>query len=79
MLNLSFIGIDSEAIIVAWKDLAAVSNGAACTSQSYTLSHVLKAMGVSDQDARGAVRLSWCHLTGEVDWQGMATATGKLL
>jgi len=79
VLNLSFPGIDSEAIMVAWKGLAAVSNGAACTSQSYTLSHVLKAMGVGDDDARGAVRISWCHLTGDVEWQAMADAVRQLM
>lgn len=36
MLNLAFPGIDSEALIVALKDLVAISNGSACTSSSYT-------------------------------------------
>jgi cysteine desulfurase len=36
VLNLSFPGIDSEALIVALKDLVAISNGSACTSSSYT-------------------------------------------
>lgn len=68
VLNLAFPGIDSEALIVALKDLVAISNGSACTSSSYTPSHVLKAMGYSDDEANEAIRLSWCHLTPEVDW-----------
>ena len=72
VLNLAFPGIDSEALIVALKDLVAISNGSACTSSSYTPSHVMKAMGYSDDDANEAIRLSWCHLTPEVDWRAVA-------
>ena len=36
VLNLAFPGIDSEALIVALKDLVAISNGSACSSSSYT-------------------------------------------
>ena len=72
VLNLAFPGIDSEALIVALKDLVAISNGSACTSSSYTPSHVIKAMGYSDDEANEAIRLSWCHLTPEVDWEGLA-------
>lgn len=68
VLNLAFRGIDSEALIVALKDLVAISNGSACTSSSYTPSHVIKAMGYGDDEANEAIRLSWCHLTPEVDW-----------
>jgi cysteine desulfurase len=35
VLNVSLRGIDSEAAIVALKDVVAVSNGSACTSQDY--------------------------------------------
>lgn len=68
VLNVSFPGVDSEALMVAWKGLLAVSNGSACTSHSYEPSHVLKAMGVPDEDIQGAVRLSWGYGTGEVEW-----------
>ena len=47
----------------AWKDLVAISDGAACTSQSYTCSHVLAAMGLAESRMEGALRFSWCHLT----------------
>ena len=72
VLNLAFPGIDSEAMIVALKDLVAISNGSACTSSSYTPSHVLKAMGMSDDEANSCVRISWCHLTPDVDWGAVA-------
>ena len=72
VLNLSFPGLDSEALIVALKDLVAISNGSACTSSSYTPSHVLKAMGMSDDEANTCVRISWCHMTSAVDWEAIA-------
>lgn len=71
-LNISFPGLDSEAFMVALKDMIAISNGSACTSSSYSPSHVLKAMGMSDEEANSCVRISWCHLTPEIDWQAIA-------
>lgn len=68
VLNLAFPGLDSEALIVALKDLIAISNGSACTSSSYIPSHVLKAMGMTNDEANSCVRMSWCHMTPEVDW-----------
>jgi cysteine desulfurase len=59
ILNVSIPGIDSEAAMVALKDVAAISNGSACTSSSYEPSHVLRAMGLHDESARCAIRLSW--------------------
>ncbi len=47
-----------------------ISNGSACTSSSYTPSHVIKAMGYGDDEANEAneaIRLSWSHLTPMVD------------
>lgn len=72
VLNVAFSGLDSEALIVALKDLIAISNGSACTSSSYTPSHVLKAMGMTDDEANSCVRISWCHLTPSVDWGAVA-------
>lgn len=72
VLNLAFPGLDSEALIVALKDLIAISNGSACTSRSYTPSHVLNAMGMTDVEANSCVRISWCHMTPEVDWAAVA-------
>lgn len=79
VLNLAFPGIDSEALIVALKDLIAISNGSACTSSSYTPSHVIKAMGYGDDEANEAIRLSWCHLTAEVDWHEVAERVKSLV
>lgn len=72
VLNFGVGGIDSEALMVSLKDLVAVSNGSACTSASYTPSHVLKAMGMDEDQANACVRLSWCHLTPDFDWRRIA-------
>jgi cysteine desulfurase len=74
IVNLSFPGHDAETVMEAWEDLAALSDGAACTSQSATCSHVLAAMGIPGERIEGAVRLSWCHLTPEPDVAAMVTA-----
>ena len=76
ILNLSIPGWDKEALIEAWSGLAAVSDGAACTSRSYNCSHVLAAMGLSPKEEAGAVRISWCHLSELPDLEAM---TGALL
>lgn len=78
VLNFSVPGIDSEAIMVALKDVAAISNGSACTSQSYKPSHVLDAMGLPPEAIAGAVRISWCHMTQGVNWKMMARRIAAL-
>lgn len=40
--------------------------------QHFSLIHVIKAMGFSDDEANEAIRLSWCHLTPEVEWTAVA-------
>ena len=64
ILSASITGLDSEAFMVAAKDVIALSNGAACASSTYTTSHVLEAMGLSEDRLRYTVRISWSHLSG---------------
>ncbi len=79
VLNLAFPGLDSEALIVALKDLVAISNGSACTSNSYTPSHVLTAMGMNEDEANSCIRMSWCHMTPDVDWPVVVKTIQTLL
>lgn len=62
-LNISFHGVDAEAAIVCLKGIVAVSNGAACTSSTYKVSHVLQAMGLPEDRIRQSLRWSWSHMT----------------
>jgi cysteine desulfurase len=78
IVNLSIAGVDADVAIEAWEHLAAVSHGAACTSQSYTCSHVLAAMGLDDAREAGALRLSWCHLTELPDTNAMVEAIARI-
>jgi cysteine desulfurase len=74
ILNVSIPGVEAEVAIDAWADLVAISNGAACTSQSYTCSHVLSAMKLPMWQVAGALRFSWCASTPQPDWPAMVSA-----
>lgn len=71
IINFSIPGLDSETAILALKGIAAFSNGSACNSNSYTHSHVLKAMGLSDDELDGSIRMSWCHMTETIPWDAI--------
>ena len=77
-LNVSFSGVDSEAAIIALKDIAAVSNGSACTSSSYRPSHVLSAMKLPKKRIDGAIRFSWSHLTPRIPWERICAQVARL-
>lgn len=78
-VSLSIPGLDSEAFMLATKGLIAISNGSACTSQSYQPSHVLVAMGFGKDRVKSTVRLSWCHLTPPADWEEVVLALKRVL
>lgn len=65
-LNLSFAGVDNEGLMAGIKDLA-VSSGSACTSASVEPSYVLRAIGLDDGLARGAIRIGFGRFTTEDD------------
>lgn len=52
----------------------AVSTGSACQAGVPEASHVLLAMGLSEQDARGALRITLGHTTTEADVDAFLTA-----
>jgi cysteine desulfurase len=65
--NMLFPGVESESLVIAL-DLQGIacSAGAACSSGATDPSHVLAAIGLSDSDARGSLRLSLgCNNTDE--------------
>jgi cysteine desulfurase len=54
-LNLSFAHVDGEALLMALNDIA-VSSGSACTTAKIEPSHVLRAIGISDDLAHSSIR-----------------------
>ena len=74
IVNLSIPGVDAETAMEAWSELVAISDGAACTSASYTCSHVLSAMRLPKEQMAGALRLSWCHSSEMPDLAAMVEA-----
>jgi len=54
-LNMSFEGADGEALLMSLPDVA-LSTGSACTSAVVEPSHVLRAIGVSEQLAHSSLR-----------------------
>lgn len=69
--NISFKGIDAEALFLAAKNDYAFSNGSACNSGSHEPSYVLTAMGLPEERISEAVRLSWDERT-DVDFNSLA-------
>ena len=75
-LNLSFDGIESEALMLSTKQYCGISNGSACTSQDYSPSYVLTAMGLDSDRISSAIRLSWGAKT---DKNELATQLTELI
>lgn len=58
-LNVSFTGVNSEALMLTARNYCGVSNGSACNSSNYSPSYVLEAMGYDADRIQSAIRISW--------------------
>ena len=74
IVNLTVPGISSEEAIEAVSQVAAISNGSACTSTTDSCSHVLSAQELDEARMEGALRLSWWHRSRQPDWNGFIRA-----
>jgi cysteine desulfurase len=76
---LAMPGVKAETLVIGL-DLAgvAVSAGSACSSGKVEPSHVLNAMGVSDELARGAIRVSLGFATKRADIKNFLEAFADL-
>ena len=65
-VNFSFKGAEGEAIVIALDQKGiAVSTGSACSSRSLEPSHVLMALGLSEEEAHTSLRISLGRFTTE--------------
>ena len=64
--NICFPGVNSEKLILALQNIA-VSNGSTCSSVTSEPSHVLQAMGLSDENALSSIRFSLSKFTTEAE------------
>ncbi|HZZ29628.1 MAG TPA: cysteine desulfurase family protein [Pirellulales bacterium] len=55
-LNVSFVFVEGEALLLDMQDRLAVSAGSACTSANPQPSHVLRALGLSEDAVRSSLR-----------------------
>lgn len=65
--NLCFEYADAEDVMRTFNQELAVSSGSACTSASLDPSHVLKAMGLTSDEAHASLRLSFGRFNKEED------------
>jgi cysteine desulfurase len=65
-LNISFLKVEGETLMTALKDVA-VSSGSACHSDKVEPSHVLKAIGLTDDDAGSAIRFGMGRFNTEAE------------
>jgi cysteine desulfurase len=65
--NMRFSGFDAHGILSALQPRLAASTGSACTSGIAEPSHVLRAMGLSGEDAEASIRFSLGCGTTEAD------------
>ncbi len=68
-LNISIEGVDGSALLLGLQPVVAVSSGAACSSVKTAPSHVLMALGHSEQLAYASIRfgIGRCNTEAEID------------
>lgn len=72
-LNVRRDGLDVARLMSDCRDLA-FSAGSACASGSGRSSHVLRAIGLTDREARSSIRLGWGRYTTEAELDEALTA-----
>jgi cysteine desulfurase len=78
--NISFESLQSEAVLIVLSESGiCASAGAACSSGSLEPSHVLKAMGVDERVAHGAIRFSLSRFNTEEEIRKVVSVLPKLL
>lgn len=58
-INISLLGVSSEALMLSSKKYCGISNGSACNSNEYKPSFVLKEMNIPMERIENSIRVSW--------------------
>lgn len=58
-INISLLGVSSEALMLSSKKYCGISNGSACNSNEYKPSFVLKEMNIPIERIENSIRVSW--------------------
>lgn len=66
-LNVSFDGVDGQALLLGLRGTVALSSGSACSTASTAPSHVLKALGLKDGLAYASLRFGLGRFTTEAE------------
>lgn len=66
-LNLSFTGVDAEALLMSVRAAISISTGSACNAHSLEPSHVLRALGLTPERCESAVRIGFGRMTSEAE------------
>ncbi|WPB85738.1 cysteine desulfurase family protein [Sediminicoccus rosea] len=74
-LNLTFPGVEAQALLAALPDLC-LSTGSACSSAEIAPSYVLGAMGIPDSEARATLRIGLGRFTSPAEMDRAAALIG---
>lgn len=80
IVNFYYPMMDGDSLVINY-DFAgyAISSGSACSSGALSASHVLKAIGLTENEAKKCVRISIGDFTSEADIDGFISATARIL
>jgi len=77
-LNMSFAGVEAEALMMGMSEVA-LSSGSACTSATIEPSYVLRAMGVDDQLAHCSIRFALGRFNTEQEVDYVAARAAEVV
>ena len=78
-LNIYVPGVESRAVVLELRDLVAFSTGSACTTAEIKPSHVIRALGFSDERAHSSFRFGLGRFTTKNDMEVCIRAVSEFI
>ncbi len=78
-LNIQLQGVDANTLIADMQPTVCASTGSACNSEMVLASHVLKAIGLTDEQAKASIRFSFGRFSDESQIDQAVKAVSKAL